>query len=455
MCVGLFGCSSVQLSAADWTWTCRQFNVANDDDPIRITIVNSTSDNYQFRHVTPDGTAAVSDAATTSSTAQATAVTISGVPTFYTLATTSVGSSYNPVVSPTGTYSEPGTTTTMYWNGVANNTSGANHGSEVTLNFSGKFAFRKQGDTAWTLRDWSGSATVQFNYSGSGSGLAAGGGLMAAITFTGPPAPNSGVITVSGLHGNYNAVLQLDGVTVGSSDNLPADPLDSSDPGPNIEFETDDPDSFVGQEVTVRVNGYLSYTGVVELDMDGNFEILISASAWEYPQRVVEPGGMEVPTPDDDLAKEPLDDPDHVRDAPGPIPGADPKTDTSDNLTVQDSYRATRAAIEDALRTPNGPRFNFDEWRGSDRADGDAEGAAAGGGIGDGLGAVADAADSGFSAMTIPMGGALTLAVAGRSFTVPTFEIASTVRLFLLIFLLLFVFMRAVSIARGAFSSES
>jgi len=442
--LGLFGGAHDKLSALDFTWNCRQSNVTNDDDPLRLTIHNATADAYDFRHE-------ISGAVNTS--LNPTGIpdwTIAGVPSGFSLAAGAVGSSGNSI---TGS-GAAGADTFMRFYVLANNTSGANAPAPVDVSFSGAFYFRKVGDVAWTRQTWASTKNIQFNYSGSGTGVASDT-VVGVVNFTGPLETNTGLIRVSGLHGNYSAVLQLDGVTVASSDHLPADPLDASDPGPNLEFETDDPAAFVGQEITVRVNGFLCYTEVVEVDIDGNFEYLISATAWEYPQRVTDDAGTEIPLPTDDTMTEPLTDPDHVRDAPGPIPGTDPKTDTSDNLTVQDSYRATRAAIEDALRTPDSPRFNFDEWRGNDRADGDADGAAAGGGLGGGMDAVADVAGGGVSSMPIPSGGALSVMVAGTSFNIPTFEIASVVRLFLLMFLLIFVFMRAVSIARGAFTTES
>lgn len=436
------------LLAADFTWTCRQGNVTNDDDQLRLDIVNNTAFSYEFRH---EIGGAVDTDANPVGIPQS---TVGGVPAGFTLEPWAVGTSGNSITPAT---TGAGATCSMHFWMKANNTTGAN-GPAADLTVSGAFYARKNGAGSWTRHTFSGTKNVQWNHSFSGNGLV-GTQSIGSFNFTG--VVPSGTITVSGLHGNFEAILKIDGVTVASLDQIPAPSNDSEEVAPDMVFSTSTPENYVGGVVELFINGYQSNWGAIEADANGNFALTISGP-YEFTQRVKEIGDDEaVPMPGDDLELMPLEDPDHVRDAPGPISGSDPKTDdTVDSdgagpgggLSVRDNYRATRAAIEDALRTPNSPRFDFDDWRGTERADNSAAGIDAGASVGGVLGGLTGAVD-GTGSMTLPgIGGSdpLILSVAGRDFTVPVPAGASLIRAFLMLLLSIFIFMRAVAIVRGA-----
>lgn len=229
--------------------------------------------------------------------------------------------------------------------------------------------------------------TPQLNSPGT---VFSNGDYVAWATITVGTVPPLGHVKVTGLKGNYNAKLKIDGNVVATADQVPTPPTDASAPGPPLEWSTITPANYVGKKLELVVNGMLCYLDkTIDADVNGNFDYLLEFD-WEFTQRITS-AETEVPLPGD----KPIDpygeiDESHTRPEPGTIPGTDPKTDTAAPTSVKDYYRATRAAIEDALGGNGAPgNFNFDEWRNGDLIGQSGTAFNAGASLGDTIGTIA------------------------------------------------------------------
>jgi hypothetical protein len=286
----------------------------------------------------------------------------------------------------------------------------------------------------------------------------------------GSPYPPLGKITVNGLYGNFKAAIIVDGVEVATMDRNTDDLVTVA---PELAWETELPAGFLGKTAKLVVNNTLLKEEVIEADDPGendNFliEWLNVGGEWVFPMRQFDPNGnFQLPDPKSEIDKIELGpDPAHDGRPPGPIPGVDPAGDNtvdSDGagagvgLSVMDHYRATRQAMEDALGSGDGVgKFNYDEWRGDDRADLDGGAKGAMGSLGNGLGVLSGLA-GGMSSMPVPgLTGAdgFAVVIAGQELFLPVPSFAGYIRGLLALFLAIIVCQRAVATVRGAFSGK-
>jgi len=230
------------------------------------------------------------------------------------------------------------------------------------------------------------------------NGATVGGAGITAIwdTLVFGAVPPSGAIKVTGLAGNFEALAKIDGVLVSSKDQIPSPSTNALAPASDWNvLTTTTPADYVSKVLTVTVNGSPTYTGVIPADVNGNFDIVINASVWEYQQRINDGVTDPVPIPGDDLNTSPwLLDPDATPPAyPGVAPDTDNTVDSDGagagtGLSVRDVYRAVRGGVRDSLNEGSAPTFNRSEWLGSDSASGNATAGALGGGVGGGLSAL-------------------------------------------------------------------
>jgi len=272
----------------------------------------------------------------------------------------------------------------------------------------------------------------------------------------------SGKVKVTGMYGNFAASAYIDPYSVlATYEQIPTPPTNGLQPAADWQvINTATPALVVGQTLTIEVNGYIVEVPLTG-DVNGNFDITLDASLWEYQQRIQDGNGNDVPLPSDDMSNEPRDLTQLIPESPV-NPGIDPRTDTKvdsdpttagNDLSVQDIYRATRGAVSDALKEGGaGPAFDRNEWLGNDSASDHAGGRAAGSAIG-GVFSPLTALDLPAFTGTGTGSGVIGFATAWGTFSFqPGPESIWIRRIFLLVLLILF-WMAMASIVRSGFPS--
>jgi hypothetical protein len=304
-------------------------------------------------------------------------------------------------------------------------------------------------------------------------------GNWGSITIGAEPYGSEGKITAMGATvsttGGKRITIALDGETeaeVLAMPNLDGNGNPVPTTIPPLIYSTDNPLEYgIGKHLTIHVNGKLVASQTVEADANGNFNIVkdLSATNGTSNALIVDGDGNEIPVNDDEevAMDTDADDPSHGRVDPGPIPGTDPKGDATvdsdgpgpgTGLSVGDSYRATRAAIEDALHTKNsGDSFSFGAWEAVEHGGGESD---TGKGLGEGLGGGfnAMAGTIGEKSVTMPVGspdGVFLRYLAGNvTLPVLTPSWAGVIRTVCLVFLSIGFFLALVGIVRGAFAGR-
>lgn len=327
-------------------------------------------------------------------------------------------------------------------------------GSLNSVTFATREVFFTGTGVSSTQATASGACTVAAGLTKGGGGTTSGTECSFGTLILGS-VPPTGYVAVSGLVGTYVGQLYIDGALIDTEEVTGATPTTE---GPEWLWQTTTPALYVTKEMEIKVNGKIVWAQTIVPDLDGNFGINLEFNPLnpEYLQPVLAPDGTPVPLPADDVTNGNDDNPEGARPDPAPIPGPEPSTDTDSSLSVADHYRATRAALEDALNPrSNVPRFNADDWIGDDSATGDARGNAAGQSVG-GLADSLNGSAAGIPDLSVPgLGGAdgLSFTIWGFSFTLSPAPYASLVRSFLLVFLVIFFWINAVKIVRGAFTT--
>lgn len=272
--------------------------------------------------------------------------------------------------------------------------------------------------------------------------------------------PASGRIRVENLQGNFRARLEVEDLSthvitvLTSSSQTPTPPDNHTQPAPDMLWETLFPSDYVGKQVRLMLNDAIWYKSIIVGDVNGNFDLLIHADG-EFTRLVTDEEGNEVPLPGGELVDQPDEDTSHVRPDPGPISGPDPKDNTAASTTVQDNYRATRAAIEDALG-PNqsSQNFNFNDWRGDDRADGHVGAKSAGANLGASVEAVFSGGLPG--GITLPSGNpVMAISTNYGNLVINPHTWAPTIRGFCLLFLSYTFWRGMLSIFRGGLTNNN
>ncbi len=272
--------------------------------------------------------------------------------------------------------------------------------------------------------------------------------LWGTIELGAPPA--HGWLSLRLLHGPFRGKIVLDGATVlniNETGLYPTAPAEYFWP----RWETNTPSAYAGKSVKMYVNDKLVYTGTITLDINGNFDIVRTLTDAEWPDDYdASKPGEQVPD---------VPDPSHNRPDPGPLDGPDPKTDTTPNDTVQDEYRAVRAAIEDANSVNNGEDAepDFDKWAAKTDKEKSEQEDPRGAGFGNKLGGGMDAL-KGLAPKTIGLGdgsvGSISLHSHLGTMTIVPPVWSSVIRSILLIFVLYVFWQSEISIIRGAFAGK-
>jgi len=226
-------------------------------------------------------------------------------------------------------------------------------------------------------------------------------------------------------------------------------------PGGSLVWSTDTPATYVATDYKVYVNGKLFAWSTIVPDEFGNFDLLIDGADWDVEEFILAEDGTKLPVYEPDQLETNIPDPDHERPEVAPIPGVDPAGDTTAADTVQDQYRAMRAAIEDAFASDNsGDQFDVGKWAKTGEEAESADGAALAGTLSGGVSALSDIMGSG--SLSLPSSGNGTLSIRGYS-TTATLDLpawVSSVRSLLLTVATIGYFLAVVAIIRSGFSGS-
>jgi len=297
----------------------------------------------------------------------------------------------------------------------------------------------------------------------SGSGSSASNSSAIAAIDVAAASTDTGKFTLHGVPGSARVVLKYDSVTK-QSWTFNHDSVTLLTPNPDCVYDSTTPFADIGKQWQIYINGSLVKTGMIaatDILFGASYNIYVEWSPdWNYP--------VEIPTDDGDVLVSPngidpdVPDPSHVRPEPGPIPGSDPKNDTTvdsdgtgpgTGLSVRDIYRAQRAALEDTLRTPDGAGFNFSNWDGGVSV-GDSSAEALGTGLGTVFGSMQATLGTNPIGGLSSIGGSPVIAFTmfGRSFSYGVPENASIARAFGVVLLIMLTVLACIRMIRSAFA---
>jgi len=283
------------------------------------------------------------------------------------------------------------------------------------------------------------------------------GAIIGALSVA-APAPFAR-IKVTGLRGSISGYAVL-AETILSELTFLTDDINAVSPDWQI-LNASDPASFLSAEFGISINGTRCYyVPAITPDINGNFDLVIDASAWEYTRSAEDP--LEpLPKPKSELDTAPwLNDPNIT---PPPIEGtpeADDKVDSDGagpgaGLSVRDIYRAMRAGTRDALNEGTEYPFSALDWMGTDHAHGHSTSGGTGQSIGNGLAAMTDVVlPTSFGGAS--MGGPSTMVVGTQwgAVNIGVSEHSVWIRRIFLVFILVLFWLALMSQIRSAFAGH-
>lgn len=447
---------------ADFTWRMNTTTTATTDDAwLAVKVYNDTAENL---YVTTED---IATAARETGTIEDPAHTLTGIPSGY-VATQIAGFANVSVPEGSSSYIAPGASYECRMKFRASAPSAPASVSGVSVAFQFPLWIRKASEMTWTRKAATYTKVVDFEWTATSSSgtitnkSPSGNNIWGELHYTGlPPA---GTITASGLVGSTAGQTRVE-IYVGAERRA----LQTSstavigDPVPTLVATNPTPGGDNGKVYKIAVNGTVVVTGTIELDVEGSYAYSHNLGPFQaegaIPDVVVDEDGNPLPVNYFDGIDHATVDESHNREDPEPVNdlGPDPKTDSSDeSLSVQDIYRANRAAIEDSMHT-NKPSFNFDQWAQKGSEAYSSEGMGAGTALGQGIGSMGGlmgdyqfpAPSGGTAAITLHNGAGGTIGTA-----TPNAAAAAPVRAFMLVILTIIFFLAELSIVRGAFAGR-